>query len=105
MPERRERPTMSDTIEIAARRAPAAPLPLGGARYTSRACMEAEWENVFASTWMIAVRADELPEPGDFMVEEIGRESILIVRQEDGGIKAFYNVCPHRGNRLVLAPE
>jgi len=96
---------MSDTIEIAARRAPATPLPLGGERYTSRAFMEAEWENVFTKTWLIAVRADELPEPGDFMVEEIGRESILIVRQDDGAIKAFYNVCQHRGNKLVLTPE
>lgn len=96
---------MSDTIEIATRRAPAEPLPLGGERYTSRAFMEAEWENVFARTWLIAVRADELPEPGDYMAEEIGRESILIVRQDDGSIKAFYNVCQHRGNRLVLQPE
>lgn len=96
---------MSDTIVIAAHRPPAAHQPLGGERYTSRVFMEAEWENVFAKTWLITVRADDLPEPGDFMAEEIGRESILIVRQDDGSIKAFYNVCQHRGNRLVLEAE
>ena len=96
---------MPDTLDITAHRSAGAARPLGGERYTSRAFMEAEWENVFTKTWLIAVRADELPEPGDFMVEEIGRESILIVRQDGGAIKAFFNVCQHRGNRLVLAPE
>ena len=79
--------------------------PLGGERYTSTAFMEAEWENVWTSSWLITVRADDLPEAGDYLLEEVGRESILIVRQEDGSIKAFYNVCQHRGNRLVLEPE
>ncbi|AMK19888.1 MULTISPECIES: aromatic ring-hydroxylating oxygenase subunit alpha [Sphingobium] len=80
---------------------PGAARPLAGERYTSRAFMEAEWENVFTKSWLITVRADEIPEAGDFMVEEIGPESILIVRQDDGAIKAFYNVCQHRGNKLV----
>ena len=42
----------------------------------------------------------DLPEPGDYVVTEIGRESIIMVRQKDGRIRAFYNVCQHRGNRL-----
>ncbi|GGC18862.1 (2Fe-2S)-binding protein [Novosphingobium marinum] len=79
--------------------------PLGGERYTSREFMEAEWENVWTKTWLLTIRADDIPEDGDFMVEEIGRESILIVRQKDGSIKAFYNVCQHRGNKLVHEPE
>ncbi|WP_313806898.1 aromatic ring-hydroxylating dioxygenase subunit alpha [Sphingobium sp.] len=79
--------------------------PLGGERYTSRAFMDAEWDNVWTASWLIAIRADEIPEPGDFRTEEIGRESILIVRQEEGGIRAFYNVCQHRGNKLVTAVE
>ena len=78
-----------------------APRPLAGERYTSAAFMEAEWENVWTKAWLITVRADDIPDEGDFLVEEIGRESILIVRQADGGVKAFYNVCQHRGNKLV----
>lgn len=79
--------------------------PLGGERYTSRAFMDAEWDNVWTASWLITIRADEIPEPGDFRTEEIGRESILIARQEDGGIRAFYNVCQHRGNKLVVSAE
>ncbi|NWK98337.1 hypothetical protein DM806_22240 [Sphingobium lactosutens] len=80
---------------------PGAARPLAGERYTSRAFMEAEWDNVWTKSWLITIRADEIPEAGDFVVEEIGPESILIVRQDDGAIKAFYNVCQHRGNKLV----
>lgn len=79
--------------------------PLAGERYTSHQFMEAEWENVWTKSWLISIRADEIPEPGDFIVEEIGRESILIVRQNDASIRAFYNVCQHRGNKLVVEPE
>ncbi|WP_327753815.1 aromatic ring-hydroxylating dioxygenase subunit alpha (plasmid) [Sphingobium sp. SJ10-10] len=79
--------------------------PLSGERYTSRAFMDAEWDNVWTKSWLLTIRADEIPEPGDFRVEEIGRESILIVRQEEGGIRAFYNVCQHRGNKLVIMSE
>lgn len=75
--------------------------PLAGERYTSKTFMDAEWENVWTKTWLITVRADDIPEEGDFLVEDIGKESILIVRQADGAIKAFYNVCQHRGNKLV----
>ena len=79
--------------------------PLQGGRYTSRDFREKEWENVWTKTWLIMVRAEEMPEPGDFFVEEVGRESILIARQQDGTIKAFYNVCQHRGNKLVAVSE
>lgn len=77
---------------------------LEGKRYTSHAFMEAEWENVWTKTWLITIRSSDIPEPGDYMLEDIGRESILIVRQDDGSAKAFYNVCPHRGNLLVTEP-
>ncbi|MDB5702325.1 MAG: putative iron-sulfur protein [Sphingomonadales bacterium] len=79
--------------------------PLGGERFTSADFMAAEWENVWTKTWLITIRADDIPEAGDYMLEQIGRESILIVRQDDDSVRAFYNVCQHRGNRLVLEPE
>lgn len=78
---------------------------LAGERYTSRTFMEAEWDNVWTQSWLITGRADDIPEPGDFFVEQVGRESILVVRQEDLSIKAFYNVCQHRGNKLVHVEE
>ena len=49
----------------------------------------------------IGCREDQIPEPGDYICTNIGVESVLIVRQYDGGFKAFHNVCMHRGNRLA----
>lgn len=74
---------------------------LGRERYVSRDYAEREFEQVFASTWQVSGRETEIPEAGDYYTFDIGRESILVVRQEDGAIRAFYNVCQHRGNRLV----
>jgi nitrite reductase/ring-hydroxylating ferredoxin subunit len=47
---------------------------------------------------------EEIPEPGDFITYEIGEDSILIVRTAAGAIKAYHNVCPHRGRRLIDTP-
>jgi phenylpropionate dioxygenase-like ring-hydroxylating dioxygenase large terminal subunit len=80
-------------------------LPMAGSRYYSPAFAAREWAAVWTRTWLLLCRADDVPEPGDFLVEEIGPESILVVRQEDGAIRAFYNVCQHRGNRLVMGAE
>ena len=72
-----------------------------GDRYTSHSFMEKEMDKVWARVWNIGGWSNEIPESGDYITHEIGRESILMVRQEDNSIKAFHNVCPHRGNRLV----
>ncbi len=74
---------------------------LKGERYTSTAFADQEWENVFAATWLVIGRTNEIPEAGDYFTQEIGRENFLVVRQDDGSVRAFYNVCQHRGNRLV----
>ena len=52
--------------------------------------------------WLLAGVVSDVPEAGDYFTFEIGAEQILLVRQADKSIKAFYNVCPHRGNRLAL---
>jgi len=74
---------------------------LPGHRYTSPAFFAAEWEKMWTKTWLLLGRESEIPEPGDYQAENIGPESIIMIRQADGGIKAFYNVCQHRGNRLI----
>ena len=70
-------------------------------RYYSPAFMEKEWDRLWTRSWLIAGIETDLPEPGDYSVFRIGRESILIVRQRDGSVKAMYNVCAHRGNQIV----
>jgi phenylpropionate dioxygenase-like ring-hydroxylating dioxygenase large terminal subunit len=69
-------------------------------RYTSAEFMQLEWEHIWKKVWLLGAMESDLREPGDFVATEIGRESVLIVRQADGGVRAFYNVCLHRGNRL-----
>lgn len=69
-------------------------------RYTSPEFMRLEWDQLWTKVWLLGGRELDIPEPGDYIVTEIGRESVLIVRQRDGRIRAFYNVCQHRGNRL-----
>jgi len=78
---------------------------LEGARYTSREFFQREWEGMWTKVWLLLGRESEIPNAGDWQREDVGPESILMVRQDDGGIKAFYNVCQHRGNRLVDEPK
>ena len=74
-------------------------------RYTSSDYMHQEWDKLWTKVWLLACREEDLPEPGDHYVTEIGVESILLVRQKDMSIRAFYNVCQHRGNKLVHSFE
>ncbi len=69
-------------------------------RYTDGDFMRLEWERMWSKVWMVGCLERDLAEPGDYCATEIGPESLLLVRQPDGGVKAFYNVCQHRGNRL-----
>ncbi|RME64540.1 MAG: aromatic ring-hydroxylating dioxygenase subunit alpha [Alphaproteobacteria bacterium] len=75
--------------------------PITGERYYSPAWAQAEWDKVFTHVWHIGGMAADLEETGDYVTHNLGRESILMIRQEDGGVKAFFNACRHRGNRLV----
>jgi Rieske 2Fe-2S family protein len=69
-------------------------------RYTSEAILAEERERIFARGWNCAGRASRLANPGDFFVREIAGESILLVRDRAGSIRAFFNICRHRGTRI-----
>ncbi len=64
---------------------------------------EAELERIFARCWLFLAHESQIPETGDFMRGFMGEDEVLVVRQRDGGIKAFLNTCTHRGNRLCKA--
>ena len=70
-------------------------------RYTSSAFMTLEHERLWPKVWQVAGREEELPESGDYIVYEIGDESILLVRSADGRVRGFQNTCRHRGTRLA----
>jgi phenylpropionate dioxygenase-like ring-hydroxylating dioxygenase large terminal subunit len=74
--------------------------PIAADRYTSPTFFKAELDRMWSRVWQFAAREDELPEAGDTVVYTIGPKSFLIVRQEDGSIRAFANVCLHRGRLL-----
>ena len=73
---------------------------LDGERYLSHEFMQAEWQHIWTKTWQLAARVEEFDAPGAFYVHELGKESFLFVKGDDGEIRGFYNLCQHRGNRL-----
>ena len=75
--------------------------PISASRYTDAEFFKKEVEHVFLKTWQYAVREEEIPNPGDYYVYELVNRSLLVVRQKDGSIRAFENVCRHRGRRLA----
>jgi carnitine monooxygenase subunit len=75
---------------------------LDAARYYSREFMEKEWKHLWPRVWLLAGVTSDIPEEGDYVVFDHGHESFVLVRQQDGGIRAFYNVCPHRANPIAL---
>lgn len=85
---------------------PPALLPtLGGKYYTSPDVFASEQEHIFENSWFCAVRSSDLALPGKFRKVQVGRESVLLVRGRDGLLRAFLNVCRHRGAQLCTESE
>src|SRR5262245_60060555 len=86
-------------------------LPLAQARtvpswwYFDAEIYAAECRTVFGGSWQVAARHDQLIEPGSFVTTAIAGEPILIVRDTEGTLRAFYNVCRHRAAPVVNEPE
>mgnify|MGYP006273453971 FL=1 len=70
-------------------------------RYTSHEFAQLEWDRLWTKVWLMGCWEGDLKEPGDYVVTEIGKESIVLTRAEDGSVNAFYNVCSHRGNQVA----
>ena len=71
--------------------------------YVSRDYFEKERAQIFRKVWLNVGRVEQIPNPGDYFVKDLAvlQTSILIVRGKDGAIRAFHNMCAHRGNKLV----
>ncbi|HEX2140516.1 MAG TPA: aromatic ring-hydroxylating dioxygenase subunit alpha [Woeseiaceae bacterium] len=76
--------------------------PLEQRFYTDPEIFELEIERIINRNWLLAGHVSQIPEPGDFFVTKSGKESAIVVRGSDGGIKAFANVCRHRGSLVCL---
>ncbi|OON71605.1 aromatic ring-hydroxylating oxygenase subunit alpha [Streptomyces tsukubensis] len=78
---------------------------LPGHYYTDPEIFRREQEHVFETHWICAVRSADLAKPGAFRTAQVGRESVLVVRGRDGALRAFLNICRHRGARLCMEPR
>jgi phenylpropionate dioxygenase-like ring-hydroxylating dioxygenase large terminal subunit len=71
--------------------------------YVSREFFEKERELIFRRVWLMVGRVEQIPNPGDYLVRDLAvcGASILMVRDKEGTLRAFHNMCAHRGNKLV----
>ena len=60
-----------------------------------------ELEKIFSRQWILAGHQSQIARPGDYFVSEVSGESLIVVRDKRGEIHGFYNVCRHRGSRLI----
>ncbi|MES2260299.1 MAG: aromatic ring-hydroxylating dioxygenase subunit alpha [Pseudomonadota bacterium] len=77
--------------------------PLSTERYTSAAFFQREIDKMWPNVWQFAAREEDLLNPGDVVVYENAGRSYLVTRQADGSVRAFHNVCLHRGRKLRTA--
>ncbi|MDB5026672.1 MAG: hypothetical protein JWO66_361 [Candidatus Eremiobacteraeota bacterium] len=64
-----------------------------------------ERERVFARDWICVGRLEQLERPGDYVLADVAGESLIVTRGKDDRVRAFYNVCRHRGTRMCTEPS
>ncbi len=69
-------------------------------KYISQDFANLEMKKVWEKVWQYVCREDQVAEPGDYLVYDIGHHSIVVVRADDGALKAYHNSCLHRGTKL-----
>ena len=71
--------------------------------FTSPSILAEELDRIFTRQWLCIDREERVASPGDFFLCDVAGESIIILRDQQGTVRAFYNVCRHRGSRLCEA--
>ena len=71
-----------------------------GEYYTSPAILSEERAQLLPRMWHCVGRASAVANAGDFLTRDVAGESIMLVRGKDGTLRAFFNICRHRGTRL-----
>ena len=79
--------------------------PIPSESVTSAAYFEREREQVFKQAWLQVGRVEEIPNQGDYFTRELHvfKSNIVVVRGKDGAVRAFHNMCTHRGMALALS--
>jgi phenylpropionate dioxygenase-like ring-hydroxylating dioxygenase large terminal subunit len=71
--------------------------------FTDPAIHALEIERIFNRTWLFLAHESEIPKPGDYVVRPMGSDHVIVLRGDDGGVRAFLNACRHRGMQLCRA--
>ena len=69
--------------------------------YTDPTIFKIDMEAIFGQHWIFAASIAELPEPGDYVTVDYGPYSLIVLRNDDGGVNVLHNVCRHRGARVL----
>ncbi len=94
-----EHSTVTDAAALAK------PVTIGTQAYISAEYARAERDRLWRKSWLQAGRLEDIPEDGDFITFDIHDDSIIIVRENVDMLRAFHNVCVHRGRKLVDTPK
>jgi choline monooxygenase len=80
-----------------------APVPpaLSPHLYLDPEVLQLEDERIFSRTWQFAGHVSQVPHPGTYLTANAGTQPVLVVRDDEGELRAFRNVCRHRGSRLL----
>jgi Rieske 2Fe-2S family protein len=78
---------------------------LPGRYYTDAALFRREMERFYFNRWFCVGRTEAIPRAGDYFLREVAGESIIVTRDASNELRAFYNVCRHRGTRLRSEPS
>ncbi len=76
-----------------------------GQIYWDPAVLATELDRFFYRNWLCVGRAEQIAGKGDYFTRQVGRENLLFVREPGGAVRGFYNLCRHRGTRVVLEAE
>jgi len=75
---------------------------LDQAFYKDKEIFDLEIEKIYMNSWLLAGHESQIPNTGDYFLFNLLSESVIIIRGKDGGIRAFMNVCRHRGSHVCL---
>jgi nitrite reductase/ring-hydroxylating ferredoxin subunit len=81
------------------------PTTLPARYYTDPDLFRDELERYYCHDWICTGRVHRIPHPGDYFLREVAGESIIITRDENDSLRAFFNVCRHRGTRICASSE
>lgn len=91
--------TPSTSTATTGYRTPGFSLP--GELYTSDEAYATDLQAIFGRSWLFVANEADIPEAGDYVSIDIGDRSVIVIRDDEDAVRAFHNVCRHRGSRLV----